>query len=162
MIKNQSKIVKIGKTIFTVIAAVVVSVGLLMLIFALGNIPGDTKPILRVADKFKPGSQWQLKDENVRSPVLMCISGPCPSVSRTWEVNDVVGTKELQAMLDQTEWRFPITGDCEESLQTASNYSALCSAEGKDGDFTVRLSVNPPIGGADGRRVILSVRPFKA
>lgn len=66
---------------------------------------GSTKPILAVADKFKPDSSWRLTQESIEPPMLLCIGDlPCPNASRTWERDTPATRDELLSYLPE-EWR---------------------------------------------------------
>ena len=91
-----------SRTLIAVSIAAALFIG--FMIFALFY-RGSTKPILSVADEFKPDSSWRLAQEQVEPPRLLCIgSMSCPGVSRTWERDTPMTKNELMSYLPDS-WR---------------------------------------------------------
>lgn len=77
---------------------------------------GDTRPILSVADEFKPDSSWKLTEERVEPPRIMCAGDiACPSVFRKWVRKQPISIDELQSIMRATGWRYFEKGKCEPS-----------------------------------------------
>ncbi len=96
---------------------------------------GDTKPILSVADQFKPGDSWKLTEESVEPPRIMCAGDvACPSVLRRWSRDKPLTYDELRSLMEATGWEYSIRGVCDPSnldrytcSVTAKDYSAAMS-----------------------------------
>jgi hypothetical protein len=82
---------------------------------------GSTKPILAVADKFKPDSSWRLTQESIEPPMVLCIGDlPCPNASRTWERDRPATKDELLSYLPGDWLR-----DAEASIDCSMDNQAL-------------------------------------
>ena len=113
---------------------------------------GDTKPILSVADQFKPGDSWKLTEERVEPPRIMCAGDiPCPSIVRWWIRDKLLSIEEFRSIMDSTGWQYSIKGNCEPSLQ--DRY--LCYADahtelsGSNASIYVSSRINRESGGGE-------------
>lgn len=97
---------------------------------------GDTKPILSVADQFKPGDSWKLTEERVEPPRIMCAGDvPCPNVLRRWNRDKPLTYDELRSLMDATGWEYSIKGVCD--LNSLDRYT--CSVIAKD--YSAAMSI---------------------
>ncbi len=114
---------------------------------------GDTKPILSVADQFKPDKSWKLTEERVEPPRIICAGDiACPSVARWWIHEKPLSLGELRSIMDSTGWRYSIKGNCESSsgdqyLCYADAYAELAGTAGVS--IYVSSRINKESGGGE-------------
>lgn len=156
----NSKTTKFGilKSAGLIITVIVGSILALILIYAaLASIRGDTRPILSVANKFKPAASWQIQADTVTPPLIFCIGGVrCPSVHRSWAAGDLTGD-EFKAILGRIGWNFPIEGDCDKVPPGGGSAVMMCSAKGKVDGFDIQVRISGTASNLDERFVGLSV-----
>ncbi|HET8884133.1 MAG TPA: hypothetical protein VFM68_01540 [Candidatus Saccharimonadales bacterium] len=101
---------------------------------------GSPKEIVAVADQFQSDNSWQLTDERVVSPAIICFEANCPSVHRNWQTDGMLTKEELQTVLNNSGWNFEVEGDCvpEERI---SGGEGVCGASGTIQQYTVDMHV---------------------
>ena len=106
---------------------------------------GSPDEILSVANRFKPDSSWNLKDESVRPPAHDCIDIRCPKVVRTWQVNSTLTPElimQISTILSNTGWDFNYNRNCRERRPYNPLSCVIYNAEGK---YDVRVLVHDSI-----------------
>ena len=103
---------------------------------------GSTKEIESVAGQFKPDSSWEQIDNQVIPPMTVCLDSECPSVHRSWKTGENLTKEDFQRVLENSNWKFSIEGDCKpRSNITSSGGHTLCSAIGMQDDYSINLVV---------------------
>lgn len=108
---------------------------------------GSTDHIKSVADHFKAPSSWKISSETIVRPANLCITGPCPSMGRTWVTPKAVGHEALTSVLSESGWgEVMIENGCYEEGDVI-DLSDACAAQGHiDGyDVTISTKFNDPI-----------------
>lgn len=141
-----------SRTLIAVSIAAALFIG--FMIFALFY-RGSTKPILSVADEFKPDSSWRLAQEQVEPPRLLCIgSMSCPGVSRTWERDTPMTKDELLSYLPDS-WRSyaeaPRACETRDQVMTCDIYIT-------DKGYSVSIGSRKPHGNSETFKVGIYVR----
>lgn len=100
---------------------------------------GSTKDIRAVADQFRPPASWQLVDEMIEPPRMLCLQDvACPELVRVWSVNEKLTLKSFSDLLHESGWEFKILGDCELTTDMTGSVS-LCHSSGNVGKYHVYL-----------------------
>lgn len=125
----------------------------------IGSIKGDTRPILSVANEYKPDPAWRLRNENVTPPLIFCVGGVrCPSVHRSWKLGTIISKDNFRAVLDRSGWNFSITGDCEPPLNVSGETGiTICEARGKKQGFDIAVSMSGAFNNPENAVITLSV-----
>jgi hypothetical protein len=142
---------------------VVILGGLIVLLIAslifIFNWEGSSKDIVSVADQLKVPSSWKLESEMIRPPRMVCLDGgACPEVARTWTVDGQLSTKDLDKILKDSNFSFPIKGDCVLPANVSSNAVHLCDASGTIRDFGINIWLSEDSSTYQ-QRIIIDVRP---
>lgn len=119
-----------------IIIATIILAPIALIIFIFGW-EGSTADIRKVADQFQPPADWQLEDELVHPPKIMCLDGgTCPQVHRNWRTNGT-SKEEINELLARTGWNISIADkDCD--FHGAKGTSVpLCGSKGFVDNFTV-------------------------
>ena len=138
-----------------VVVAVVLILGTAF--FFLFMYQGSSKPIEAVADQFKPAKNWQLVDDQVVPPTFMCFEANCPSVHRSWRTGGNLTKQEFQVILDASNWRFNIQGDCLPHANISGSGETLCDAQGHVNGYDIDVTAIGSFGDSTNGRVTLSV-----
>lgn len=139
--KQQKKSWSKKKIIIVAIASLAIAFVIYVLTI---NISGSTKPIREVADKFQPPSDWQLIQEEIVPPRIVCwdsYSGKvCPEISRSWEFKSFNLT-QIQKLLDATGWSYRLEGRCSETaMDIKDNAELLCFSHTINGSYDLYFS----------------------
>lgn len=135
---------------------ILIGVGIVVALIAIWYIiavfwQGSTKPILAVADKFRPDQSWIMKKETIRPPKIVCESVDivCPEVTRYWESKDDKGLsyEQFADLLKSAGWNFTIHGrNCEPDQGNEAPLVYLCEASGTIGGFYIDATYIKGIG----------------
>jgi len=106
--KKQGKSSRLHKWVLACVLVLVI-IGLPILLV----MPGSTKPIREVADRFQPPSSWELVRENIEPPRLFCLGVDCNELSREWRISEPITLTELHEIVQPTGWSYEHSGDCE-------------------------------------------------
>jgi hypothetical protein len=103
---------------------------------------GGTEKIEATANQFKPSKDWVLVNSQVVAPKSFCGDVECPSVSKQWKTDHLLSKDEFSALLKQSKWDFPISGECLPRANASGSGVVLCSAEGVVDSYYISISIS--------------------
>lgn len=135
---------RVGICLGALVGAVVLFVGAL---FVMNQWTGDTKPIIAMADRFKPASGWTLSGENIQPPRMYCVGNvPCPMLARSWETETPVSKDGFEEFAETAN--LPVENlDCIDHPEELSNGTTFCSANVRNDIFEAELSASKWVDG---------------
>ncbi len=128
------------------IAGVLVVIGLPVVATA----PLPSGSLRDVADRFAPSGLASPVTDTYEPRRLLCLGdNPCPSVARSWVLDELVSTSEVQSWLSAADIEAEVDGECG---------SGSCSARGTADGWRVTLYVSTPHPD-EASRMSLHLRP---
>lgn len=129
--KNRTKLIKIVKRV------VVVTLSFVLLAFVGAFLylawEGDTRPMVSIADKFKPLDGWVFKKESIMPPKNICMSDvPCPSMWRTYSLESRISQEDFVKFAKQGGFEDSEIGECKLDVSLYSHgLVSYCSTKPK-------------------------------
>lgn len=145
------------KTIYIAVSIVMGALFLVVILILIGFMPGDTKTITSIADRFKPISTWRQDERIVRPPQMICLEANCNSLYYSWTTNEDVTREELRDVLERSHYSIEIKGDCKRELTAGGSGSTACSARGVVDDYNVEVDLTKSQDVANYTRIGLRV-----
>lgn len=100
---------------------------------------GSSVGITATADQFQPQAGWELANERVEPPRLICLGDvPCPSLQRRWQTSTPVTPADPASAA--RHWDLTLPDRCDPDPDTYGPQT-ICEATGTTGDYTVRVWV---------------------
>lgn len=97
---------------------------------------GDTRPMVAVADKFKPLEGWAFKEESIVPPKNICMSDvPCPSMWRVYSLKSRISQEDFVKFVKQGGFEDSEIRECKLEASPYSHGRELyCSTKVKNID----------------------------
>lgn len=131
MVKKDKKLQwKIGSAI------IIVLFGLMIYFVAWFFYVGSPKEIVSLADQFKPGLDWTLRQEHVEPPRSFCIDVDCPSVSKGWSLSKKIDRQQFENIASIGNSRLTLSDDCFKNEAAVD----FCDATGTVNGYEVTLT----------------------
>ena len=101
-----------------------------------------------VADQLEIPQGWTVVSEHVERERFICFNNkPCPTLSRTWQADRVLGAEDVLRLAEASGWEFELNGTCERG-PGSTGLSSVCSALATYEGHRIHLSVDSPEAGA--------------
>lgn len=100
---------------------------------------GSPKEIISMADQFKPGTEWKLRQDFVEPPRNSCIDKVCPSVSRSWDIPHKLNREQFEQIARMGNTKLTITPDCFEQFESG-HFSEMCDTVDTLDGYYIELS----------------------
>lgn len=101
-----------------------------------------------VADQLEIPDSWAVVSEHIEREQFICFNNkPCPTLSRTWQADRVLGAEDILRLAESAGWEFEIDGTCER-MDGAVGMSSVCSALATYDGQRIQLRVDSPESGA--------------
>ena len=101
-----------------------------------------------VADQLEIPEAWTVVSEHSERERFICFNDkPCPTLSRTWQADRVLGVDDILRLAETAGWEFETDGTCERA-EAAVGMSSVCSAIATVDGHQIRLHIDSPEPGA--------------
>lgn len=101
-----------------------------------------------VADQLDIPETWTVVSEHIERERFICFNNiPCPTLSRTWQADRVVGAEDIVQLAKTAGWELELDGTCERG-EAAVGLSSVCSALATYDGQQIQLHVDSPEPGA--------------
>lgn len=101
-----------------------------------------------VADQLEIPEAWTEISEQIEREQFICFNNkPCPTLSRTWQADRVLGAEDVLRLAETAGWEFELEGTCERT-DGAIGLSNVCSALATYEGHRIHLRVDSPRPGA--------------
>jgi cbb3-type cytochrome oxidase subunit 3 len=133
-VTNRSKLEwKIGSTIILIVF------GLMIYLVVWFLYTGSPREIVAIADQFKPGQDWTLKQEHIEPPRSFCVDVDCPSVSRRWSLPQELDKQKFEEIALIGKNHLVPTDSCFEKNKSGETIK-LCDAVGTIDGYHITLT----------------------
>lgn len=110
---------------------------------------GSTKDIRAVADQFRPPASWQLVDEMIEPPRMLCLQDvACPSLHKSWKTSHIVTKGEFIEALSNIPVN-KVGGTCpEKAVESVTSQGGCYISTVMDGySLQIGYNIGPEMDG---------------
>ena len=128
-----------------VVKKVLISLGVFLLVFVAlvfyaVTWRGSTEDIEAVANSFTPQDGWVEENYSVTPPMLVCLTGRCPELSRSWTSDREINTASIESFIGDIKAIKKEGGECLNHTNSGMLGSFECSGSKNGYSFVIYIS----------------------